>query len=138
MGGAYSADKYYSVLYANPGHDNHWVTLKLEGVRSNRGAVGAGIRVSVTTPTGRRRIYRTVGSGGSFGSNPLRQEIGLGDALAIESIDIVWPATGQHQRLPGVPMDRFYRVREGDSTAVPWRLPSFQYRDLPVMNAATK
>jgi len=136
MGGAYSGDKYYSVLYANPGHENHWITLKLEGIESNRGAVAARICVTVKTPNGRRSIYRTVGSGGSFGSNPLRQEIGLGDAIAIDSIDVFWPVTGQHQRLPGVAMNRFYRIREGVDAAIPRSLPSFQYGDLPALGTA--
>jgi len=44
----------------------------------NRAAVGARIKVSVTTPSGDRDIYSTVGSGGSFGASSLQQEIGLG------------------------------------------------------------
>lgn len=131
MGGAFTGDKFYSVLYANPGHENHWIGLKLEGVRSNRGAVGARIRVVVRTKTGERSFYRTVNSGGSFGANPLRQEIGLGDALAIESIEILWPATGQTQHLPAVPMDRFYIIREDGAAATAWTLPTFEYRESP-------
>jgi tetratricopeptide (TPR) repeat protein len=134
MGGAYTGDKFYSVLYANPGHLNHWIGLKLEGVRSNRGAVGARIHVSVKTKSGQRDIYRTVNSGGSFGANPLRQDIGLGDALAIESIDIRWPAAGvPSQHLGSVPMDRFYQIREGRSAAEPWSLPRFEYRTTPAI-----
>src|SRR4030095_6761716 len=34
MGDAYSGDNYRNVLYANPGNSNHWIKLKLEGVRS--------------------------------------------------------------------------------------------------------
>jgi hypothetical protein len=128
MGGAFTGDKYYSVLYANPGHDAHWVTLKLEGVQSNRGAVGARVRVIVATPNGERSIYRTVTTGGSFGCSPLRQQIGLGDARAIAGIEIFWPVTGQTQRLPGVPMDHFYKVREGERAAVAWKLPAFPLR----------
>src|SRR4029078_9965945 len=45
LGGAYTGDKYYTALYANPGHENHWLKLKLEGVTSNRSAIGARIRV---------------------------------------------------------------------------------------------
>ena len=47
------------------------------------GSIGAEICVTVTTPRGERRIYKTVGPGGSFGCNPLRQEIGLGDAVLL-------------------------------------------------------
>ncbi len=134
MGGAFTGDKFYTVLYANPGHANHWIGLKLEGVRSNRGAVGARIHISVKTKTGLRNIYRTVNSGGSFGSNPLRQDIGLGDALSIESIDIRWPAAGvPSQHLGSVPMDGFYKIREGSSAAEPWSLPRFEYRTTPAI-----
>lgn len=131
QGGAYSGDKYYSALYANPGHDNHWVTLKLEGVQTNRLAMGARIRVIVSTGTGERSIYRTVSTGGSFGCSPLRQEIGLGKAEAIREIQIFWPVTGRTQRIAGVPMDRFYTIREGDSAAVPLSLKSFAFRGMP-------
>ena len=41
MGGAYPGDIYQSVLYRNPGNGNHWITLELEGVKSNRAAFGA-------------------------------------------------------------------------------------------------
>ena len=134
MGSAFTGDKFYTVLYANPGHANHWIGLKLEGVRSNRGAVGARIHISVKTKTGLRNIYRTVNSGGSFGSNPLRQDIGLGDALSIESIDIRWPAADvPPQHLGSVPMDQFYKIREGISAAEPWSLPRFEYLTTPAI-----
>jgi hypothetical protein len=126
MGGAFTGDKYYSVLYANPGHEGHWVTLKLEGAQSNRGAMGARVRVVVKTKNGERSICRSVTTGGSFGCSPLRQQIGLGAAESIEAIEIFWPVTGRVQRLPGVPMDRFYKIREGEGAATPWKLPSFR------------
>jgi hypothetical protein len=128
MGGAFTGDQYYSVLYANPGHKGHWVTLKLEGVQSNRAALGARVRVIVAIGNGERSIYRTVTTGGSFGCSPLRQQIGLGNAESIVAIEIFWPVTGKTQRLPGVPMDRFYKVHEDAGAAIPWQLPPFQFR----------
>ncbi len=128
MGGAFTGDKYYSVLYANPGHDNHWITLKLEGTHSNRCAMGARIKVVVETPTGERSIYRTVSSGGSFGASPLRQEIGLGDARSIKSIEIFWPASNLTQKLPGVPMNTFYKIKEGEAVAAHWPLRAFPFK----------
>jgi hypothetical protein len=127
MGGVYDADTAYDVLYENPGFGNHWVTLKLEGVRTNRAAIGARIKVTVLAGGQRRDIYRTVGTGGSFGANPLRQEIGLGKATSIESVEIFWPVTGQTQHLTGLALDRFYRIREGDAQAIPWPLKSFKF-----------
>jgi hypothetical protein len=126
MGGAYEADLAHSVLYENPGQGNHWLTLKVEGVKSNRPALGARIKVLVQTETGDRTIYKAVSTGGSFGSSPFRQEIGLGQAKAIRSVEIFWPTTGQTQRLTGLAMDRFYNVKEGDTQAVEFKLKTFK------------
>ena len=127
LGGAYTGDKYYTALYANPGHKNHWVKLKLEGVDSNRSALGARIRVIIDTPEGERSLYRTVSTGGSFGAGPLRNHVGLGDAKSIKAIEIFWPTTGRTQQIPSVPMEHFYKVREGDSIAVPWKVSTFKF-----------
>jgi hypothetical protein len=122
IGGAYTGDSSSNMLYLNPGNTNRWLKLKLEGTKSNRAAIGARINVTVQTPSGLRLIYRTVNSGGSFGSNPLRQEIGLGNATRIESVEIKWPSSGIQQVLTDLELDRFYRVREGDSNALPVEL----------------
>ncbi|HMJ91564.1 MAG TPA: CRTAC1 family protein, partial [Candidatus Acidoferrum sp.] len=126
MGGAYTGDNYRNALFVNPGNSNRWLTLKLEGVRSNRAAIGARIRVIVQTESGPRSIYKTVCSGGSFGASPLRQEFGLGQARAIQSVEIFWPVTGETQTITGLGMDRMYRIREGEPHAEPWTLKRFQ------------
>lgn len=122
MGGAYCGDKAYSSLYANPGHGNHWLTLKLEGVQTNRAAMGARIKVTVRATGGTREIYKTVGSGASFGCNPLRREIGLGQAQEIEKVEIYWPVSRKTQTLRGLMRDRFYSVREDRDQAAPIHL----------------
>jgi hypothetical protein len=126
MGGALDGDHYHHVLYENPGHGNHWVTLKMEGIRSNRAAVGARIKVVVRTAHGERNIYKTVGTGGSFGASPLRQEIGLGQAQSIQRIEIFWPTTGKTQVTGGISMDHFYKIREGELPAIPLNLKNFK------------
>ena len=126
VGGAVNADHYRSQLFANPGNSNHWLKLKLEGTVSNRSAIGARTKVRVRTEGGFRDIYRTVGSGGSFGASPLRQEIGLGQALAIESVEIFWPSTGKTQVLGGLELDHAYWVREGDPECVTMNLGTFR------------
>ena len=113
MGGAYSGDVYQNILFENPS-DAHWVTLRLVGTESNRDGIGARIKVTVRAPDGTlRKIHRTGGTGGSFGSSSLQQEIGLGDAEAVTSISVLWPGSRTHQRFEDVAMDRVYRVREG-------------------------
>jgi hypothetical protein len=126
MGGAVTADVAHNVLYENPGHGNHWITLKLEGVRSNRAAVGARIRVLVNTANGESAYYKTVGTGGSFGASPLRQEVGLGQAQGISRVEVFWPVTGETQVLSGLEMDRFYTVKEGEPKATLVQLKPFK------------
>src|SRR6185295_15241272 len=67
MGGAVPGDKAADVFYLNPGFGNHWLKLKLVGVRSNRSAIGARIHLEVDEDGTRRSIWKHVSSGGSFG-----------------------------------------------------------------------
>jgi len=120
MGGAQPGDGYQSALYRNPGNKNHWVTLKLEGVRSNRAAFGARIDVTVKDAYGAmRHIFRTVGFGSSFGGNPLEQLIGIGAALIVNDVVVTWPATGVTDQMKNVAVDRRYSLREGDGKLAP-------------------
>jgi hypothetical protein len=134
MGGAYLADKAYSALYANPGNANGWIGLELEGVRSNRKGIGARIEVTVETKAGPRSFYRTMNSGGSFGGNPLRQQIGVADASRIAEVVVRWPASGRTQRLVGLEPRHWYRIREDADAAVALERPGFS---LPMTAAAT-
>jgi hypothetical protein len=114
MGGGFPGDVATNALFLNPGHPgNHWITLVLEGVRSNRAAIGTRIKVTVETPAGPRDIYAVVSTGGSFGSSSLQQEIGLGAAKIIRALEVRWPASGTVQTFTEVPMDAFLKIREG-------------------------
>ncbi len=119
MGGAFPGDAYPSVLYQNPGHGHHWLTLLLVGKRSNRSAIGARIEVEVLSPKGPRSIHRRVGTGGSFGGSPLRQEIGLGKATTIRRLEVYWPTSGIRQVFKRVAMNRAFRLVEGKDKLAP-------------------
>ena len=115
MGGAQPGDSFQSALYRNPGNKNHWITLKLEGIRSNRAAFGARIDVAVQPKSGGlRHIYRTVGFGSSFGGNPLEQHIGIGASTGIAEITVTWPATGVVDHIHKIACDHRYHLREGE------------------------
>ncbi len=101
--------------------------MKLEGVQSNRAAIGARIKLLVQTAAGERAIYRTVSTGGSFGSNPLRQEIGVGDATAIVQAQIFWPVTGKTQVITGLQLDHAYHIKEGAPKADPLNLKPLRF-----------
>ncbi len=129
VGGAFPGDTYLSALLENPGHGNHWLGLKLNGMKSNRSAIGARVRVDVITPSGKRSIFRVVNTGTSFGDSPLELHVGLAQATSVEKIEVRWP-TGEVQQLPGPPMDQAYSIQEG-AAAVAMRVNKFAFRKGP-------
>jgi hypothetical protein len=122
MGGAYAGDFARNALFLNPGSTNHWLKLKLVGTKANRPGVGARIKVTLKTPAGVREIHRVVGSGGCFGSNPFRQEIGLGNATAVVAVDIRWPGSDTRQTFRDLKLNHSYEIREDNPVATSLKL----------------
>lgn len=112
MGGAYPGDAFGNVLFENPGFGNNWVVIQLKGVASNRSGIGCRIRCQLVENGVVRDVYKWVNSGSSFGANPLRQEIGLGQAKQIESLEIFWPKTGLTQTFENVPVNQRIEIVE--------------------------
>jgi hypothetical protein len=109
------------VLYVNPGFEHAWITLELEGRRSNRSAIGSRVMVQVRMDTGEsREIHRTVGSGGSFGGSSLKLEIGLGRARAVERVEVVWAGGGAREAFTNLELRESYRLVE-DRGPIPSR-----------------
>jgi hypothetical protein len=118
MGGAFKGDSYTSSLYVNPGQsNNNWISLKLEGVKANRAAIGSHIKVTFTENGAKRSVYKDVNSGGSFGSSPLRQEIGIGQAKSIDDIEIKWAGSQTVQHFKNVSPNQFLHITEGNDNA---------------------
>jgi hypothetical protein len=116
IGGAVEADRFRNVLFENTtANGNHWLKLRLEGVSSNRAAIGARVRIKIKFADGStQNFYHTVCTGGSFGSKTLRVEAGLGKATAIEEIEIRWPNAKQtKEMITGVAMDTEVKIKEG-------------------------
>ncbi|HTI92157.1 MAG TPA: CRTAC1 family protein [Puia sp.] len=129
-GGAYKGDAYYNSCYINPGqNDNSWISITLEGScssgvllsadgvgghKSCRSALGAQLVLHVTDNGIPRTIYRDITSGGSFGASPLRQEIGIGRATRIDTLEVRWPASGLVQYFANVAPRQFIRIKEGE------------------------
>lgn len=113
MAGAVPADKHVLRLFRNPGNDNDWINVRLVGVKSNRAAIGAEIRVTVENDKGTARlIYRTVGETSSFGGNPMEQDIGLGHGAKNVQLEVWWPATKTRQKFKTVGKDQFIEIKE--------------------------
>jgi hypothetical protein len=87
---------------------NHWLKVKLEGVKSNRGAVGA----RVTARYGGKVQAQEVLSQSSFYSaNDSRLHFGLGGA-EFADVEIRWP-NGGIEKIAKVAGDQLIVVREG-------------------------
>jgi tetratricopeptide (TPR) repeat protein len=113
IGGAVPGDSHAFRLFENPGNGNDWISLHLVGVKTNRAAIGARIKVTVQNEgKAVRSIYRTVGSGGSFGASPLTQHIGLGKSARILDLEVWWPASNSRQNFTNVASNQFLEIKE--------------------------
>ena len=90
---------------------HHWVTLKLVGTRSNRGAIGAMVRL-VTADGEQRQEVR--GGGSYYSQNDLRLQFGLGDAKVIERVVVRWP-NGEEETWSRLALDQLHTLTEGAS-----------------------
>ncbi len=92
----------------NGGDRNHWILLKLVGVKSNRD--GLGTKVKITTSLGTQ--YNQATTAGSYSSsNDKRVHFGLGSAAVVDSIELTWPS-GIKQVLKNVKADQILTVTE--------------------------
>ena len=127
IGGATPGDRYFSAVFKNPGnHGNNWITIKLAGTKTNRAAIGVRLKVTVKEEGAQPRdIYRWVTSGGSFGSSPLQQHIGVGKAKEIATVEVWWPTSQTRQVFHGIPVNGFIQIREFDKTYTTLKHKSF-------------
>ena len=132
VGGFYPGDGFINALYENPGHGNRWVSVRLVGVESNRAAIGARIKLELEMNDGTlRSVYSQVTSGGSFGASSLEQQIGLGQAQRIISMEIYWPTSDTRQVFTDVPLEIYIEVREGDRKYKVLDIPTLDFHKLP-------
>jgi enediyne biosynthesis protein E4 len=95
----------------NSGSRNHWIILKLVGVKSNRD--GLGTKVKVTTSLGAQ--YNQATTAVSYNSSSdKRVHFGLGSAGVVDTIELTWPS-GIRQILKNVKADQILTVTESAS-----------------------
>jgi hypothetical protein len=86
----------------------HWVKVKLEGVKSNRTAIGARVIVHY----GDKKQVQAVASQSSYYScNDSRLHFGLGGVSTVD-IEVYWP-NGLHEIHKGLAADQLVTLREG-------------------------
>jgi hypothetical protein len=87
---------------------NHWIILKLVGVKSNRD--GLGTKVKVTTSLGIQYNQATTAISYNSSSDK-RVHFGLGSASVVDAIELTWPS-GIKQVLKNVKADQILTVTE--------------------------
>ncbi|WP_232298919.1 CRTAC1 family protein [Granulicella tundricola] len=91
---------------------NHWLMLKLVGVKDNRD--GLGTKVTITSSHGSQYNQATTTVGYNSSSDK-RVHFGLGDATVVDRIELSWP-TGIKQVLTHVKADQILTVTESSVT----------------------
>jgi hypothetical protein len=100
-----------NVLFNNNGGSNNWIVFNLEGVISNRSAIGAIINLkAVIDGNPVWQIRKVAGQNGYCGQN-LQVHFGLGDATQIDSLVIQWPS-GIIQKVDGININQYNEVVE--------------------------
>ncbi|MEM7395469.1 MAG: ASPIC/UnbV domain-containing protein, partial [Verrucomicrobiota bacterium] len=101
-------------LFLNTGNGNGFLNVDLEGVESNRNAIGA--RLELTGPWGTQ--VREVRGGESYGiQHSFTAQFGMGNAAAATRLKVRWPS-GKVDVIENPVANQFLRIREG-ATAVP-------------------
>ena len=93
---------------------HNWVNLSLEGIMSNRDAVGS--KVILQSESGTQMAW--VNPAASYlAANDKRLLFGLGKDTEIETLIVQWPA-GKEDTFKNLTVNSFYQIREGGDISV--------------------
>ena len=96
------------LLMNKGGNKQAWLSLLLEGVRSNRSGIGT--RVTASTSTGNQ--IREVRGGSSYQStHDFRVHFGLGNTKIVKTLEVRWP-DGSIQKFNQIAANVHYRLKE--------------------------
>ncbi|MBA3599924.1 MAG: CRTAC1 family protein, partial [Acidobacteria bacterium] len=98
------------LLKNNLKSDNHWLSLKLVGTKSNRSAIGSRV---VIKNGGRVQLQEVTAQTSYYSHNDLRLHFGLGINKQVESVEIRW-ANGQTEIIKNIAADKFITIKEGN------------------------
>ncbi len=88
---------------------NHWISVKLEGTKSNRAALGATVKV---TAAGRQQVQVVLSQSSYYSHDDLRLHFGLGSASRADD-DSDHLAEWRRRDRRDVEGDRVVRIKEG-------------------------
>ena len=86
----------------------NWIKVRLEGVKSNRGAIGARV---LARYDGKVQAQSVLSQSSFFSCNDPRLHFGLGSAKSVD-LEIIWP-TGQQEAYKRLSANRLVTIQEG-------------------------
>ena len=92
--------------------ENHWIKLRLVGVKSNRSAIGARV---IARYGGKLQAQEVLSQSSFLSACDLRVHFGLGAAKTVD-LEIRWPS-GILQNMTGVAADQILTIRENVESA---------------------
>jgi hypothetical protein len=98
-----------TLLRNEGGNANHWLMVTLQGRRSNRGGIGAIVRIVDDRGRARSAISSTASSYQS--ASDRRVHFGLGEATLVKRLEVHWPS-GTVQVLNDLAADRVVEIVE--------------------------
>lgn len=104
----------HPVLLKNVGNDNGWITVRLVGTKSNRGAIGARVKVKAGEVSQVKEVY--AGSGFHSTNSPWLT-FGLGQRQRAK-VEVRWPS-GLRELFPGISARQIVTLVEGSGVALP-------------------
>ncbi len=100
-----------SLLRNDLSGNQNWIKVKLEGVKSNRSAIGARVLVSYG---GKRQAQAVLSQSSFYSANDPRLHFGLGTSKTAD-IEVYWP-NGLVEQFPGVGSNQWLKLREGSGS----------------------
>lgn len=97
-----------TLLFNNQGNANHWLAIELEGLASNRDAIGARVILSAG---GKLQLREQLGGMHQYSQDYSRLQFGLAENTQVDRIDIYWPS-GTVETLLNVPANQVIHVIE--------------------------
>ena len=87
---------------------SNWIKVKLDGVKSNRSAIGARVLVHYG---GKTQAQAVLSQSSFFSCSDSRLHFGLGNSTSAD-IDVYWPS-GLHETFKQIPANRLLTIKEG-------------------------
>lgn len=98
-------------LFENSNRSGNWIGVKLQGVESNRDAIGSKLRI--VDDLGHIHYRELTAGQGWTAQNSSLLYVGLGAATAIDTLSLYWPS-GLTQQLVGPAINQYYTIIEGE------------------------